>query len=87
MDDIKLIRNFMEVAPEAPTPEYYTSWDCLMPVINQIIKTIGVKSIDECTEEEWFRSTKITRMYIGTPIESAFKYVTEYIRWYNKSHK
>lgn len=66
---------------------YHSSWDWLMPVIHKIIKTIGVKCIDECTDVEWFVSTRITRMYIGIDIKHAHYYCVEFIHWYNKQQK
>ena len=63
--------------------KYYSSWDWLHPVIRKIINTIGVKTIDDCDEEEWYQSTRITRMYIGIDIETAHHYVVEWIKWYN----
>lgn len=64
--------------------KYHLSWDWLMPVIHEIIKRTGVKTIDECSDEEWFQTTRITRMYIGITIDLAFYYVVEYIKWHNK---
>lgn len=66
--------------------KYHLSWDWLMPVIGEIINRIGFKTVMECTEEEWFQSTKISRMPIYTSIEQAHYNVVEYIKWY-KRHK
>lgn len=65
--------------------KYHTSWNWLKPVIDKIIESIGFKTVDECSDEEWFQSTRITQMYIGVSIETAFFYVTEYLEWFNKS--
>ena len=67
--------------------KYHSSWDWLKPVIDKIIHTIGMRTIDECTEEEWFQCTRITRMYIGVDIETAYHYVIEWINWYNNENK
>ena len=67
--------------------KYRTSWDWLKPVIDKIIKSIGVKTIDECTKEEWFYSTSITRMYIGVDIEIAYNYVCEYLLWLKRVNR
>lgn len=64
--------------------KYSTSWDALKPVIDKIIKTIGLRTIDECTEEEWRLHTSISRMYTGVPIEWAYNYVIEWLKWYYK---
>ena len=65
--------------------QYHTSWDWLKPVIDKIIKTIGVKCIDECSDTEWKIITNISRMYIGVDILQAHHYVMKYIYWYNKN--
>ena len=67
--------------------QFDTSWDWLKSVIDKIINSIGVKTIDECSEEEWFQYTRISRMYIGIEIKYAFHYVVEYIKWFNKNKK
>ena len=67
--------------------KYNTSWDWLMPVVEKIIKVIGIKTIDECTREEWVVYTMITGLYIGTPIEYVYKYSVEFIKWYNEQEK
>ena len=67
--------------------KFHSSWEWLMPVIHKIIKTIGVRSIDECSKVEWFVSTRVTQMYIGINIEHAHYYCVEFIHWYNKQNK
>jgi hypothetical protein len=64
--------------------QFHTSWDLLRPVIVKIINQHPIKTVDECTEEEWFQITRITRMYIGIDIELAHHYVVEYIKWFNQ---
>ena len=54
-----------------------------MPVIKQIIASNALKTIDECSDEEWFQITRITNMYIGVSVEQAYHYVVEYIKWHN----
>ncbi len=67
--------------------KFHSSWDWLMPVIRRIIDTIGVKTINECDSEEWFQSTRITKMYIGIDINLSHYYVVEFIKWYNSCQK
>lgn len=64
--------------------KYHSSWDWLMPVMRKIINGIGVRTVDECSDEEWFQSTRIAQMYIGIDIAIAHHYVVEFITWYNK---
>jgi len=89
--DKKIVAEFMNFPTEALkgritdelAKKQYNDWNSLMPVIQKIIKTIGVKTIDECTDVEWNVSINVVRMYIGVDISQAFHYVVEYIKWYN----
>ena len=46
------------------TRKYHEDWNKLMSVVKKISETIGYKSVDECTEEEWYVSTGVTRLTI-----------------------
>jgi hypothetical protein len=67
--------------------KYHSNYDWLIPVVKRIIQSIGVKSIDECSDEEWTITTNLTRLYIGTDIEVIYFAVIRYIKWYNKQNK
>lgn len=64
--------------------KYHKSWNWLKPIIDNIVQQIGVKTIDDCDDEEWFITINITRMSISVSIEYAWKRVIEFIKWYNK---
>lgn len=58
---------------------YHFSWDWLKPVIDRILKEMPIKTVDECTEEEWHYMKSITGMYIGVDVQIAWNYVVEYL--------
>jgi hypothetical protein len=62
---------------------YDFNW--LHKIISKIMKINGIKTIDECTDEEWFLLTRVSQMYIDTNIETAYYYCREYILWYNRN--
>lgn len=64
---------------------FNVSWDWLKPVIDKIIGLIGVKTVDECTDEEWRYYTMISRMWIGVDIVQAWTYVEDFICFYYSS--
>ena len=64
---------------------YNYSWDWLMPVVEKILKTIGVKCLDECDDKEWYVITGVTRLTLGCPINFVFNRVVQYIKWYNEN--
>ena len=63
--------------------KYHSSWDWLMPVVEKIKNTIGFKSIDECSEKEWYASIGVTRLTITSDIQTVWYAVINYIKWYN----
>jgi hypothetical protein len=69
------------------TAKFNSSWEWLMPVVEKIKNTIGVKSVDECSEEEWNTSTGLTRLTITTPLSVVYSAVVNYIKWYNKNNQ
>lgn len=60
--------------------KYHLSYEWLIPVIKKIGEVIPFKTIDECSEEEWFFNGNITKMNMRTPIHIAFEIV---ITWFN----
>lgn len=67
--------------------KFDTEWSWMMAAIHYCIKVIGIKSMDECTDEEWFQITRICRMYIGVSISQAHHYVVEFIKYYNNERE
>lgn len=68
-------------------PEFDSDWNWIMLAVEKIKNTIGVKSIDECSEEEWFVTTKLTTLTITNPLPVVYKTVVEFIKWYNQQNK
>lgn len=65
------------------TRKYHEDWNKLMNVLKKIFETIGYKSVDECTEEEWYASIGVTRLTITSELETVYNAVVRYIKWYN----
>jgi len=66
--------------------KFNISYDWLVPVIKKIHKVIGVKSIDECTTEEWNIYRMIDELSFRTEIDELYLHVVEFIVWYNKQN-
>lgn len=62
----------------------FSDYNSLMPVVFKALKTIGYKTVDECTNEEWHITTRLTTLPIGTPLKTIYTYLVAYIKWYNK---
>jgi hypothetical protein len=74
---------------EAPLTmlSFDTDWNWLMEVVNKVNRTIGVKTIDECTKEEWVVYGMVKSLYLGTPIDYVYNACVQFVQWYNKQNK
>ncbi len=79
MENNKLIAEFMGASVDIPQfiPNYNTSWDCLMPVIREVLITIDV---EEFLWEEWFDSAELKSNMLDCDIDGAYKEVVELIK-------
>ena len=66
---------------------YDTSWDWLVPVIQKVHNSIGIRSIDECNEEEWRMYTWFTSAKWNYSIEQMYSMVTYFLQWQEASRK
>jgi hypothetical protein len=65
---------------------YDTSWNDLMPVIQEICnEKIGHITIDECTEDEWLLYTWMNNSKINSSISAMHNKVVYFIQWYNEN--
>lgn len=62
---------------------FHSDWNWLIPAVNKAIGTIGIRTIDECTDYEWRLFTAICEMKLSTPINIVYKNLVQYIEWYN----
>jgi hypothetical protein len=65
--------------------QYHSDWNWLMEVVNKVNRTIGVKTIDECTKEEWVVYGMVKSLYLGTPIDYVYNACVQFVQWYNKN--
>lgn len=63
--------------------QYRSSYDWLIPVIKKIVESTKFIEITECTEKEWFVTTKVARLLMVTDIEEAWLRVVNFLKWYN----
>ena len=86
MDNNKLIAEFMgrycskSISPQPNPPEYHTSWDWLMPVIQRCYDE-GERL--DGTEHNFIG--EITESLLDGDIEATHKAVVEIIKWYNEN--
>ena len=88
MKDNKLIAEFMGLPQEQYLPDqvwtltanelqYHISWDCLMPVIREVLITIDV---EEVFWQEWFDCDELKANMLDCDIDGAYKEVVQLIK-------
>jgi len=63
---------------------YNTDWNVLMEVVQKIKTDISFKSVDECTEDEWYVSTGVTILTITSSLNEVWYACVRYAEWHNK---
>jgi hypothetical protein len=66
---------------------YNTSWNWLMPVVENIQYVVGIVTIDECSEEEWAVYKSVFDLRITASREVVYRNVVGFIKWYNNQNK
>lgn len=65
-------------------PDYYTSWDCLIPVVHKCLYGTYLKNIP--VNGEWTNKIKnIESALLNCEITNLFDAVVEFINWYNEN--
>ncbi len=69
------------------TPEnlkFHCDWNWIMEVVEAIVEKVGFKTVDECSEEEWYATLGVTRLAITSKKEAVVKAINQFLTWYNK---
>jgi hypothetical protein len=69
---------------EAWFGHYHESWDWLMPVVEKIDNIYSTTSL---THKQEVRFERILNLKITDKIETVYKAVVEFIKWYNSNGK
>ena len=85
----KLIAEFMgkdhELNQCISAPQYHKEWNWLMPVVEKMQKIVMEDSTDELyNSEQW---DNVTHFLVQINIESTYKAVVEFIKWYNEQDR
>lgn len=64
--------------------QFHSSIEWIVSVVHAIIREIGIKTIDECTDFEWKLYGMVYNMKMSIPIPLAFEICVEYINFTNK---
>lgn len=67
--------------------KFHSDWNWIMQVVEAIKEKTKFKSIDECSEEEWYATTGITKLTITAPKEAVVQAINNFLIWYNENRK
>ena len=62
--------------------KFHSDWNWIMEVVETIKQEIGIKSVDECTEEEWYITTNFTRLPITSSKEAVVQTINQFLIWH-----
>ena len=65
--------------------KFHSDWNWIMEVVEAIVKKIGVKAVDECSENEWYATIGVTRLGITSKKEAVVQAIKQFLIWYNKN--
>lgn len=63
---------------------FINNWNWIMEVVDAIVEKTKFKTIDECSEEEWYATIGITRLTITSKKEAVVQAINQFLIWYKK---
>lgn len=70
--------------PSLDEMKFHSDWNWIMVVVRTIVKKTRFKTIDECSEEEWYATIGVTRLPITSKKEAAVQAIDNFLIWYNE---
>ena len=64
---------------------FHSDWNWIMEVVEAIKEKTEFKSVDECSEMEWYTTISLTRLTITTPKEAVVHAINQFLLWYNQN--
>ena len=65
--------------------KFHSDCNWIMEVVESIKEKTKFKIVDECSEQEWYAITGVTRLTITTPKKSVVQAINQFLIWYNEN--
>lgn len=65
--------------------QFHSDWNWIMEVVEAIKEKTKFKTIDECSEDEWYATIGVTRLTITSTKEAVVQAINEFLIWYNQN--
>jgi hypothetical protein len=65
--------------------KFHSDWNWIHEVMQVIFQTVSFKTVDECTEEEWYATIGVTRLHMIAHKEAAVEVIRRFLDWYYES--
>lgn len=66
--------------------QFHSDWNWIMEVVEAIKKKTSFKTVDECSEKEWYVTTGVTKLVITTKKEAVVQAINQFLIWYNNEN-
>lgn len=70
------------IATKPEDMKFDSDWNWIMEVVEAIKEKTSFKTVDECTEEEWYVTTGVTKLTLTTPKQIVVQAIDKYLIWY-----
>ena len=67
--------------------KFHSDWNWIMIMVENIVEKTKFKTIDECSEDEWYATIGVTRLPITSKKEAVVQAINQFLIWYNEQNK
>ncbi len=66
---------------------FTTDWNWIMKVVEKISDMTKFKTVDECSEAEWYVTTNVTKATLTSSKEQVVQAIWAFLNWYKEQKK
>lgn len=61
--------------------KFHSDWNWIMEMVENIVEKTKFKTIDECSEYEWYATIGVTRLTITSKKEAVVQAINQFLIW------
>lgn len=65
--------------------KFHSDWNWIMEVVEAIVEKTKFKTIEECSENEWYATIGITKLAITFKKEAVVQAINRFLIWYQNN--
>ena len=67
--------------------KFDSDWNWIMEVVEAIKEKTNFKTIDECSEDEWYATIGVTRLTITSKKQAVVEAINQFLIWFEQNKK